>query len=170
MKTILHSLTTTVRKTNTFGYWVNLAIYQIDRARFHQFLMQTTIAFFSFLRYCDLSSYFFSNHTSFLSPSNLPFFPLLSLSSCSFPRFLILRFYFFPPFFDTFTFEEVETHFRHFCFFPIRPRAQFYPENSFPWSFVANRGKIEERIKLPRETRLLWYASKDSIDLVDLAR
>lgn len=56
MKTILHLLTTTVRKAN--AYWVNLAIYQISR--FRQFLVQTTIAsFFSFLRYCDLSSYFF---------------------------------------------------------------------------------------------------------------
>lgn len=95
MKTILHLLTSTVRKTNTFGYWVNLAIYQIDRARFHQFLMQTTIAFFSFLRYCDLSSYFFfQSHILPLSfkLTLLSFIVIVILFLSSFPYSSVLFF------------------------------------------------------------------------------
>lgn len=91
---------------------------------------------------------FFQSHILHLS------FKLILLSFVVLILFLVSLFsgsVFFPPLFDTFTFEKVETHFRHFCFFPIRPRAQFYPENSFPWSFVANTGEIEERIKLPRD-------------------
>lgn len=176
-KTVLHSLAAAaVRKTNAhpgtrwiwpFAKLVGFANFR----RLTEFPMQTPVASpASFSRYHDSSSFFFSNHTLFLSPSYLPFFFFVVI-----PLFLASSFFrfslsFSSLLFDTFTVEEVET-FPIFLLLSDSTAGSILPGKFFFVVFCGKQRRDRGTNKTAtRETRLLWYAWKDSIDLVDLAR
>lgn len=87
------------------------------------------------------------NHTRFLSPSNSTLVPLFALFALLPPVSTFYRFSrsFLPFLLDAFTLGKESRDIPDIFAFPDSTAGSILPENSSPWSFVANIGEIEER-------------------------